>query len=128
MNFLTLDEVIALHHAEVAITGEPDTILNLGALESALMRPQQAHNYLGIEDIPTLAAKYLLAIGQAHAFLQGNKRTAFRSMELFALLNGYELEVPEVEAVARMLVAYITGRWPESRAEEFIRYHIRPGS
>lgn len=128
MNFLTLDEVIALHHAEVAITGEPDTILNLGALESALMRPQQAHNYLGIEDIPTLAAKYLLAIGQAHAFLQGNKRTAFRSMELFALLNGYELEVPEVEVVAAAMTAFIRGDLPESMAVRVLRRDLHPMS
>jgi len=60
----------------VAITGEPHFLRDLGALEGALARPQNAFAY-GEGDVVALAVRLMAGIAQSHPFEQGNKRTAF---------------------------------------------------
>ena len=75
-NWLPIEVVIDHNRLELAETGEPHFLRVVGLLESALARPRYAFAY-GEEDIVILAVKLLAAIAQAHAFEQGNKRTAF---------------------------------------------------
>jgi death-on-curing protein len=51
-------------------------------LESALARARNAFAY-GEEDIVVLAVSLMAGVARAHAFEQGNKRTAFAAMRLF---------------------------------------------
>ena len=61
------------------------------------MRRQFTHwDYSGNNDAVSLGAIYMEAIGQAHAFEQGNKRTAFDSGFAFMMANGYDLR-PEAD-------------------------------
>ncbi|KTD17281.1 type II toxin-antitoxin system death-on-curing family toxin [Legionella jordanis] len=53
---------------------------DLGRISGAANRVLNAYFYDNIADIYLLAALYLLAIAQAHAFPDGNKRTAFKCM------------------------------------------------
>jgi len=53
--------------------------------------------------LPRLAAEYGFGLARNHAFLDGNKRTAFVAMNVFLILNGYEIETAEAEAVDVML-------------------------
>jgi len=46
-----------------------------------------------------LAAGYLFAIAKNHAFVDGNKRTAWTVMRLFVALNGGKLDYDKFEAV-----------------------------
>lgn len=66
--------------------------MHLPALESALAQPQMT---FGGEDLyPTLVDK-AAALGYTliknHPFLDGNKRTGHAVMEVFLVLNGYEI-------------------------------------
>ena len=61
-----------------------------GLLESALARPRNAFAY-GEEDIIVLAVALMAGIARAHAFEQGNKRTAFAAMRLFLCANGFDI-------------------------------------
>jgi death on curing protein len=88
-NWLPIEVVIDHHRLELAETGEPHFLRDVGLLESALARPRNAFAY-GEEDIVILAVKLLAAIAQAHAFEQGNKRTAFAATRLFLSANGYD--------------------------------------
>ncbi|WP_419385878.1 type II toxin-antitoxin system death-on-curing family toxin [Legionella sp. 29fVS95] len=65
---------------------------DIGKLESALKRAEQYHHYENINDIIELTAIYIIGIAKAHAFPDGNKRTAFLSATYFLDLNGYTLE------------------------------------
>ncbi|MDS7903853.1 type II toxin-antitoxin system death-on-curing family toxin, partial [Klebsiella michiganensis] len=49
------------------------------------------HYYEGVDDIYALAAMYLIGIAKAHAFHDGNKRTAFQAASIFLMMNGSEL-------------------------------------
>ncbi|MEH1870466.1 MAG: type II toxin-antitoxin system death-on-curing family toxin [Nostoc sp.] len=67
-------------------------------LLASLDRPKNLFAYG--EPTPTvfeLAAAF--AFAKNHAFIDGNKRVAFKTKATFLILNGYSLEVPEKEVV-----------------------------
>ena len=49
-----------------------------------------------------MAAAYGYGIAKNHAFIDGNKRTAFMVMFTFLQVNGWRLIVPEPEVVVTM--------------------------
>jgi death-on-curing protein len=69
-------------------------------LAGALQRAPNAYHYRDPKpDIIELAAIYLMAICKAHAFIDGNKRTAFIACYIFLGRNGYDFDPPTEEAV-----------------------------
>jgi death-on-curing protein len=92
IHYLTVKEVIALN-ACIIKRYSPDEqigILNQSLLESAVFRPQQSA--FGEDAYPTFADKasaLFESLGQNHAFINANKRTAFGALATFFLKNGY---------------------------------------
>jgi death-on-curing protein len=85
----SLAEVIAIHDEVLRRLGEsPRPLRNEGLLESALMRPQMAAWYEAA-DLIRQAALLGAGISQAQAFLDGNKRTAFATLDSFLWVNGW---------------------------------------
>ncbi len=101
--WLTLKEVIALHQELIKDYGGHDGILDEGALESTLFRPQQLAYYQPNSPLCDLVAAYGYGLVKNHCFVDGNKRIAFVVMAVFLLRNGYELTATEVEAVDIMI-------------------------
>ena len=97
---------------------------DMSLLESALHRPQNLAAY-GTADIADLAAAYTYGISRNHAFLDGNKRTAFVVAYVFLLDQKYELIASNQEAVAAML-AVAAGEMPEAELAAWFRGYIRP--
>ena len=93
MRYLTLAEVLQLNTSIIEQSGGASGILDLGLLESAL---GQCRMSFGGQDVyPTLAEKaaaLCFSIVQNHPFVDGNKRTGHAAMEVFLILNGYELD------------------------------------
>jgi death on curing protein len=90
LRYPTLAEVIAIHEKVMRGLGEPPRPLREeGSLESALTRPQMAAYY---EEADIIRQATLLGTGisQAQAFLDGNKRTAFQTLDAFLWVNGWE--------------------------------------
>ena len=124
MRYLTLNEVLEVHRQVIAQSGGAEGLMHLPALESALAQPQMT---FGGEDLyPTLVDK-AAALGYAliknHPFLDGNKRTGHAAMEVFLVLNGYEIRaaVDEQEHVMLQVAA------SEIEREEFttwLRTHV----
>ena len=102
------------------VTGERHVLRDLGLLDSALARPQNAFAY-GEEDIAVLAV-LLAGLAQAHAFEQGNKRTAFVAMTQFLIIMGYDLAIDDTVTWADEVIALVEHR---SSEEDFVRV-IRP--
>lgn len=76
-----------------------------GYLDSALNAPRQQLHYDGGGcDLYDLAAAYLFHVAKAHAFTDGNKRTAYLSALYFLHLNGRDLTLPS----NRLLLARAT--------------------
>lgn len=94
-----------------------------GLLDSALSRPQLKANF-GEADMAVLAAAYGFGIVRNHAFVDGNKRTAFVVMELFLLKNGLELTADDADAVVTFL-RLAAGELPEDALASWIRSNLR---
>jgi death-on-curing protein len=116
--------VLAIHDEQIAEHGGLAGVRDLALLISALARPQNLAAY-GNPDIADLAAAYAVGIARNHAFLDGNKRTAWVAAETFLLKNGYELMARDQDAVTTML-AVADGTMPEPEFAVWLRTYIRP--
>jgi death on curing protein len=123
--WLPIEAVIEHNRFEVEETGEPHFLRDLGLLESALARPQNAFAY-GEEDVLSLAVRLLAGIAQAHAFEQGNKRTAFEAMWHFLRLNGYDLAIEDTQAWADPVISLIEHRSSEEDFVSLLRPFVVP--
>ena len=90
-NWVSDNEVIALHDEALLNHGGSPGIRDRGLLESALARPRQIFAYGGIESIVELAAAYTTGIVKNHPFVDGNKRTGYSAAVAFLILNGYRI-------------------------------------
>lgn len=102
VRFLTVDSVIKTHAYAIAAYGGTPEILSKNMLISAVEEPKLAFQY-GITSLYDLAALYCFGICKNHAFLDGNKRTAFLSMVAFLRGNGIKIKVSTEEAISMML-------------------------
>jgi prophage maintenance system killer protein len=90
LRYPTLAEVIAIHEKVMRGLGEPPRPLREERLlESALTRPQMAA-YYEVADIIRQATLLGTGISQARALLDGNKRTAFQTLDALLWVNGWE--------------------------------------
>lgn len=98
----TVAEVIAIHEYILRKLGEePRPLRDEGLLESAVMRPQMAAWYEGA-DIIRQAALLGTGISQAQAFIDGNKRTAYQTVDAFLWVNGWAIDCAPLD-LARLL-------------------------
>jgi len=87
--FLSVAEVLAIHHLQIEEYGGSHGLRDRGLLESAVFRPQVGY-YVDIREV---AAALMESLANNHPFLDGNKRTAFASVHTVLLVNGYDLDV-----------------------------------
>jgi len=114
-DYLTLDDVQGLHADVMEHTGFPPApVRDPGALESAIMRPQAAA-YYEEADLLTQAVTLMLAVSQAQAFVDGNKRTAVYGSLVFLELNGVTLDGDD-ELLAVLLEEAASRPQDEARA------------
>ena len=122
--FLSVEQVLAIHHRVVAEFGGDSAVLDEGLLESAVAMPAARFGgaYLHPE-LPSMAAAYLYHICRGHPFLDGNKRTALVAAEVFLLLNGGRLKATNRE-LERLTFAVAEGAISKDDVAAFFREHI----
>ncbi len=113
--------LVLLHDESLAEHGGAAGIRDEGQLDSALARPLNLDSY-GTPDFADLAASYAIGLAKNHAFVDGNKRTAFLATGLFLHLNGYRLRVSQAEATLNML-AVAAGELDEPGFADWLRKH-----
>src|ERR1700683_794373 len=82
-DYLTVGEVLAMHADQIERYGGTHGVRDQGLLEAALYRPQTGYYADLIEE----AAALWESLSQNHAFIDGNKRTAFAAMYTFLAIN-----------------------------------------
>lgn len=92
------------------------------SLEAALARVENRLAYGMIGDVFDLAAAYAMAVSRGHCFNDGNKRTAFRSMQICLLANGIRL-LFDTEAVGQKIIALAQGKIDDDDLAEWLRDH-----
>lgn len=94
VQFLSVEEAVAIHERLIQRFGGNQGIRDKGLLESALFRPQTGY-YI---DIAEMAAALFESLLLNHAFFDGNKRVAFFVTDTFLRLNGWKLSVETTAA------------------------------
>lgn len=117
--WITVEDLIAFNREIVASTNppEPHQIVIEGAIEAAQASPINLFHYGREEDVVVLAAHLCVAVSRAHAFLQGNKRTAFQAMRTFLRINGFDIVVPDIRPFSQIMIDLLKS---DSRFEQFV--------
>ena len=113
-------ELIELIHDEVLNPGELAGRARDKSLERALSRIDNRLAYGMVEDTFALAAFYAEAIAQVHCFNDGNKRTAFRSMDAVLALHGVNIFF-EMEDIADRIILLAQGKLEAEDLAEWLR-------
>jgi death-on-curing protein len=93
--------VYIIHDRQIARHGGASGLRDEGLLQGALQRPINKWQYEN-SDTFGCAAAYAFGVAKAHAFVDGNKRTAFVTSVTFLRLNGWHFVTEPVEGVTFM--------------------------
>ncbi len=121
--FIHRPALLLLHDESLAEHGGAPGLRDEGLLDSALARPLNRTAYDN-PDLAALAAAYGVGIAKNHAFVDGNKRTAFLAVGLFLALNGQRLVTTQTDATLTML-AVAAGELGEDDFAAWIRAHLQ---
>ncbi len=91
------DVVLSFHRQQLAAHGGGEGVRDMGLLQSALARPMNAFYYNQVISLTKLAACYAYGIAKNHAFVDGNKRTAYVVARAFLVMNGFDIEATKEE-------------------------------
>lgn len=110
-----------VHDRQIARHGGAPGIRDAALLEMACARPKNLAAYEAYD----VAAAYAFGISKAHAFVDGNKRTAFVACATFLRLNGWSLRPAPAEGVRIMedLAASVVS---ESEFADWLRCQATP--
>jgi death-on-curing protein len=116
--------VVAIHDRQIARHGSASGLRDGGLLDGALARPINRFAY-GETDLTVLATAYAFGIAKAHAFVDGNKRTAFVTCVTFLRANGVASVFDQVEIV-RMMEGLASGEVGEEAFASWLAAGIPP--
>lgn len=120
IEFLSVDEVLAIHARLVERFGGPPGLRDQGLLESALYRPQTGY----YADLAEMAAALFESLLMNHPFLDGNKRVAFFAADVFLRLNGLRIEVDPAVAHRDLIGLLERGEADFSHLLAWLRAHV----
>lgn len=92
--YLSVDEVIAIHDELIKLYGGALGVLDKGLIESALSRARSGY----YKTLSEQGAALLQSLTLNHAFVDGNKRTALACLLVFFRLNGVKIKFTPKEA------------------------------
>ena len=104
-DYLTIIEVLAIHHDQIERYGGAHGVRDFGLLEAALYRPQTGY----YEDVIEEAAALWESLAMNHPFVDGNKRVAAAGMITFLAINGYAIR-QDALTLYRLIIENLEGR------------------
>jgi len=123
-DYLTVVEVLAMHADQIQRYGGSLGVRDQGLLEAALFRPQTGYYADLIEE----AAALWESLSQNHAFIDGNKRTAFAAIYTFLAINGARLTVDAQETYAFVAALYEANEFSFDRLVPWLRDRVTQGT
>jgi death-on-curing protein len=122
--WIPLAAVIAIHDRQIARHGGASGMRDRALLEMGCARALNlaAYTDAGLVD---MAAAYAFGISKAHAFVDGNKRTAFVTAITFLRLNGHAFRPEPVDGV-RMMEDLAAGHITEADFAKWLSDGIAP--
>jgi len=126
MRYLTISEILQMYRFVMETSGGTFGVFSLDMLESSIAQPRATFG--GKELYPTVVEK-AAALGFSlimnHPFVDGNKRIGHAAMEVFLVMNGYEIvaSVGEQEGIVLHLAA---GKIDRDAFVRWLKQHIKP--
>lgn len=124
MRHLTLNEVLDLYKQVMEQSGGAVGIRDLNALESAVAQP---HMTFGGEELYPTVVEKASAIGFSlvmnHPFVDGNKRIGHAAMEIFLVLNGFEINA-SVDEQERIILQLAGSELDRDEFTKWLSAHI----
>ena len=125
-DFLTLDEVLALHADQVVRYGGAQGVRDLAALEAAVAMPRATYGGSFLHGtLHEMAAAYLFHIVQNHPFVDGNKRAGLAAAIAFLGLHDLEVNADD-DALVDLVLGVARGAVPKAEVAVFLMRHTRP--
>ncbi len=122
-HYLSITDIISLYRRVMAQSGGLAGVRSLAALESAVLQPRATFD--GAELYPSLIEKaailgYLLI--RNHPFIDGNKRIGHAALEVFLVVNGYEIDA-EVDEQEQLILAVASGTVTKEQFTAWLATH-----
>ncbi|MDC1174186.1 type II toxin-antitoxin system death-on-curing family toxin [Bacteriovoracaceae bacterium] len=115
----TVDQVIATNKYICEEQGNPFNLLDHGKIESAIHTAFYPGSYpFSAGGIAKIAGALCFYLVQAHAFMDGNKRTGALVVITFMNINGWDLNYPEEEENGKSALANIIEKCAASRLKK----------
>lgn len=125
MKYLSTTQIIDLHKKIIAQTGGSEGIRNYGALDSAVAQPQMT---FGGEDLYPSIVENASALGysliQNHPFVDGNKRIGHAAMEVFFVMNQYEI-IADISEQEDLILKVASGEINRGEFTQWIRERLQ---
>jgi len=119
-NYLSVADVLAMHMVVIKRYGGTDGIRDMGALESAVARPQSGY----YKDVIESAAALLESLAINHPFLDGNKRVAFAATDTFLRINGFRFTSDSNSIYKALMKFFDTGNFKLASLEPWLRSSV----
>ena len=125
-DFLSYDDIVAIHQDQIARYGGNLGIRDMGLLQSAVAQPRAtfAGQFLHA-NVFEMASAYLFHLVKNHPFIDGNKRTGAVAALVFLELNGIEIRATESE-FEQLVLEVARGDCQKREITEFLANHARP--
>ena len=120
--FLDMEDVLALHQAQLARFGGAAGIRDAGLIEAALARPQSG--YYG--DLIEEAAALWESLTMNHGFVDGNKRVGFAAVYVFLRVDGITITATANYALRFILDSLECGLFRKEVLEAWLRDNTAP--
>ena len=117
-----LDEVLEMHEALIDTFGGAHGIRDLGALDSAILRPQMGYYNSLIEE----AAAMMESLSNNHPFIDGNKRVAFFVTDDFLRMNGQHIDCDSQAAHSFLMGLYERNSFRFANLIPWLEGHLKP--
>ena len=122
--WVPLRAIVVIHDRQISRHGGSSGLRDLALLEMGCARAMNLFAYAqpALEEI---AAAYAFGLARAHAFVDGNKRTAFVTSVTFLRLNGYAFRPDQKEGV-RMVEDLAAGEITEAQFAKWLASGMKP--
>jgi death-on-curing protein len=118
-HYPTLEEIIRIHESLIRIFGGEAGIRDLGALESALMRPQLGYYNNLIQE----AAALMESLAMNHPFIDGNKRVAFFVTDTLLRMNDHYIDCLDQQTFKYFMELFESGNFQFSYLKKWLVEH-----
>jgi death-on-curing protein len=125
MKYLAINDVLIIHKRLIEKYGGSLGIRDIGLLDSSISQPKMTFDQK--ELYPTIYEKagiLSFSLIKNHSFIDGNKRIGHAAMEIFLLINGFEI-ISDLEEQERIVMSIAKGTMQKEEYFDWLKSVIK---